>query len=47
MHALSSPQGINHLTHRIHPTRNNCVSAHTQRTDAQLTPRNTGAAPRA
>jgi hypothetical protein len=30
MHALSSPPGINHLTHRTHPTRNNCVSAHTQ-----------------
>jgi hypothetical protein len=47
MHALSSPPGINHFTHRTHPTRNNCVSAYTQGTDVQLTPRNTGAAPRA
>jgi hypothetical protein len=47
MHALSFPPEINHLTHRTHPTRNNFVSAYTQGTDAQLTPRNTGVAPRA
>jgi hypothetical protein len=47
MYALSSPPGINYLTHRPEPTRYNCTGAYTQGTDAQLTPRNDRAAPRA
>jgi hypothetical protein len=47
MHALPSPPRTNHFTHRTQPSRYNCVSAYMQGTDAQLTPRNTSAAPRA
>jgi hypothetical protein len=47
MHALSSPPGINHFTHRTQPSRCNCAGAYTQGNDAQLSPRITSAAPRA
>jgi hypothetical protein len=47
MHALTSPPGINHFTHRTQPSRYNLDSTYTQGTDAQLTPRNDRAAPRA
>jgi hypothetical protein len=47
MHALSSPPGINHFTHRTQPSRYDLIGAYTQGTDAQLTPRNPRAAPRA
>jgi hypothetical protein len=47
MHDLSSPPGINHFTHRTQSSRYNYVGAYTQGTDAQLTPRNNRAAPRA
>jgi hypothetical protein len=46
IHALSSPPGINHLTHRTQQSRYNYIGAYTQGTDAQLTPRNPRAAPR-
>ena len=47
MHALSSPPGINLVTHHTQESRYNCNGAYTQGTDAQLTPRNDRAAPRA
>jgi hypothetical protein len=47
MHALSSPPGINHFTHRTQPSRYNRIGAYTQGTDAQLTPRDQRVAPRA
>jgi hypothetical protein len=40
MHALSSPPGINYLTHCTQPSRYNYIGAYSQETDAQLTPRN-------
>jgi hypothetical protein len=38
MHALSSPPGISHLTHRTQLSRYNPIGAYSQGTDAQLTP---------
>jgi hypothetical protein len=47
MHALSSPPGINRFTHRTQSSRYNRIGAYTQGTDAQPTPRDLRAAPRA
>jgi hypothetical protein len=44
MHALSFPQGINYLTHHKKQSWYNCNGAYTQKTHAQLTPRNNCAA---
>jgi hypothetical protein len=47
MHALFSPPGINHFTHRTQQSRYRLIGAYTRGADAQLTPRDHRAAPRA